>query len=547
MAEHDDTQVVFTAPGPGFWELETTHHGLRPLSHLVRDAYVRGGEVGFASMLERYGLPLAGIQAELVEGCLYFRPRGVGEGSKPSAPPPTFVMKLLARLHPELRRRNRAAKSAWAERRWRVEVDQWFDHDRAVVLARNLELQRVDLVALDDDELADHLAECLHHFEDGARRNLDTHGGDLVPVGDLIAHGQDWGIDAATMASLLVGSSPATVETAELLQPVAVALAGSDRTPTTIEEVRALGAEQRAAVDEWLELHAWRLVTSDDIDQPTLAELPALQLQALCSAIETEVAPTDEAPVRARVPAAERSLFDSLLEEARYGNRQRDDIRGLCWNWPGGLVRRAILEAGSRLMAAGRLHDVEHAVELSPDEIDSHLRHGSGPSADELASRAAFRDRVEAMPPPRSLGAPEPPPPVEALPAPMARATRAMLAVLDADVTAPQTEPLHGSGIGDDPYRGRACVVRDASEAVEQLEPGDVLVAPFTGPSFNSLAPALGALVIEEGGPLCHAAIMAREFGIPAVVGALGAMTIPPGSTIEVDPAAGAVRVLDRA
>ena len=80
--------------------------------------------------------------------------------------------------------------------------------------------------------------------------------------------------------------------------------------------------------------------------------------------------------------------------------------------------------------------------------------------------------------------------------------------------------------------------------AVEQLEPGDVLVAPFTGPSFNSLLPVLGALVVEEGGPVCHAAIVAREFGLPAVVGARGAMTIPPGATVEVDPAAGVVRII---
>jgi pyruvate,water dikinase len=104
---------------------------------------------------------------------------------------------------------------------------------------------------------------------------------------------------------------------------------------------------------------------------------------------------------------------------------------------------------------------------------------------------------------------------------------------------------LHGVGVGDRAYRGRACVVRDARGALEDLEPGDVLVAPFTGPSFNSLLPILGALVVEEGGTLCHAAIVAREFGIPAVVGTLGAMSIQTGSTVEVNPITGVVRVID--
>ena len=83
-ASHVGTGTTFVPPGPGSWELETTHHGLRPLSHLVRDAYVRAFQAGVQAMLARYGLPLAGIRAELVEGCMYVRPYAVGEGKKPS-------------------------------------------------------------------------------------------------------------------------------------------------------------------------------------------------------------------------------------------------------------------------------------------------------------------------------------------------------------------------------------------------------------------------------------------------------------------------------
>ena len=129
-----------------------------------------------------------------------------------------------------------------------------------------------------------------------------------------------------------------------------------------------------------------------------------------------------------------------MLVEARYGHRQREDIRGLCWNWPAGLVRRALLEAGRRLADTGRVQDVGHAVELFPDELDRLLRGGPGPSADVLAERAAQRDLVEAAPPPRTLGEPEAPPPIEALPPAMARATAAMMASLEADVTPPEPD-----------------------------------------------------------------------------------------------------------
>jgi pyruvate,water dikinase len=202
----------------------------------------------------------------------------------------------------------------------------------------------------------------------------------------------------------------------------------------------------------------------------------------------------------------------------------------------------------------GSVHEVAHVVELFPDELDRllldrALRDTDGPSADELAERAAERDRIEATPPPRLLGEPEAPPPLDALPKAMARVTAALMANLAADVTPPPAddEPstVSGVGIGDTTYRGRACVVRDLMLAFDQLEPGDVLVTPFTGPSVNSLLPVIGALVVEEGGAMCHAAVVAREFGLSAVIGAHGATTrIPHGAHVEVDPKQGTVRPL---
>jgi rifampicin phosphotransferase len=208
-----------------------------------------------------------------------------------------------------------------------------------------------------------------------------------------------------------------------------------------------------------------------------------------------------------------------------------------------------LLEAGRRLHAVGRVHHVEHVVELFPDEFDRVMRGGDGPSADELADRSTERDRIEATPPPRVLGEPEAAPPLDAFPEAMARATAALMINLGADATPPPADAgpstVSGVGIGTTPYRGRACVVRDLMLAFDQLEPGDVLVAPFTGPSTNSLLPVIGALVVEEGGPFCHAAIVSREFGIAAVIGAHGATArIPHGAQVEVDPVLGTVRLL---
>jgi pyruvate,water dikinase len=100
-------------------------------------------------------------------------------------------------------------------------------------------------------------------------------------------------------------------------------------------------------------------------------------------------------------------------------------------------------------------------------------------------------------------------------------------------------------GIGDTPYVGTARVVQDAVEALATMEPGDIIVAPYTAPTYNAVLAMAGAIVTGEGGLLCHAAVIARELGLPAVIGATDAMDlIPDGATIEVDPEAGTVRVL---
>jgi pyruvate,water dikinase len=79
----------------------------------------------------------------------------------------------------------------------------------------------------------------------------------------------------------------------------------------------------------------------------------------------------------------------------------------------------------------------------------------------------------------------------------------------------------------------------------ERIEPGDILVATMTTPAYNVVLPLLGAVVTDTGGMLCHAAIVAREFAIPAVVGVPTATTaIADGAPIRVNGQAGTITML---
>ena len=91
-------------------------------------------------------------------------------------------------------------------------------------------------------------------------------------------------------------------------------------------------------------------------------------------------------------------------------------------------------------------------------------------------------------------------------------------------------------------YEGPARII-NGPEDFNRLQQGDVLVTRNTGPSFNVVLPLLGAIVTDRGGQLSHAAIVAREYGIPAVVGVPAATTrIATGTRLTVDGAAGVVR-----
>jgi pyruvate,water dikinase len=105
--------------------------------------------------------------------------------------------------------------------------------------------------------------------------------------------------------------------------------------------------------------------------------------------------------------------------------------------------------------------------------------------------------------------------------------------------------PLEGAGVGTEPYRGLARVANTPEDALKAMKPGDVLVVRFTTPAYNTVLMVAGAVITTEGALLSHAAVMARELGIPAIIGAAGALDeIPDGAEVEVDPRAGIVRVL---
>jgi pyruvate,water dikinase len=102
---------------------------------------------------------------------------------------------------------------------------------------------------------------------------------------------------------------------------------------------------------------------------------------------------------------------------------------------------------------------------------------------------------------------------------------------------------LVGLPVSAGTVEGRARVVLDMAQA--DLEPGDILVTAHTDPSWTPLFVAVAGLVTEVGGLMTHGAVIAREYGLPAVVGVEDATTrIPDGQWIRVHGTAGYVELL---
>ena len=212
-------------------------------------------------------------------------------------------------------------------------------------------------------------------------------------------------------------------------------------------------------------------------------------------------------------------------------------------------MRRAALAAGHRLADRGRIHDPEHIVDATLDEMVSLVTTGDGPPADELAARARYRATHSSKDAPPFLGPPPPhPPDPSGLPPAAARLMRAagvaMSSIFESSETEHEEHLLRGLAASPGVYEGSARLVAGPAE-FDRIVQGDVLVTQATSEAFNILLPLLGAIVTDSGGHLSHSAIVAREYGIPGVVGTRDATErIADGARVRVDGDAGQVSLL---
>jgi pyruvate,water dikinase len=203
-------------------------------------------------------------------------------------------------------------------------------------------------------------------------------------------------------------------------------------------------------------------------------------------------------------------------------------------------LRRVLLEFGHRLAAAGAIDDPNDVFYLRLRELRATA--AALPEADRrrlVADRKAEMDHFRTIAPPPALGTPPPGGPRRG---PRVRA----MAKFNGAALEPSTDPgaVRGHAGAPGKVRGRARVLRSLAEA-GRLERGDVLVTVTLGPPWTPLFATAAAVVTEIGGVLSHGAVVAREVGLPAVVGVAEATTrIKSGQRLKVNGADGTVELL---
>ncbi len=211
-----------------------------------------------------------------------------------------------------------------------------------------------------------------------------------------------------------------------------------------------------------------------------------------------------------------RQIIDASVVALR-----RREATKAALSWVGGETRRVLLAMGERLVDDGHLGEPGDIELLSRSELDRVIGGiGPAPAPNELLRRGRWIDRYESEAP---------------LP------TRFRGSPASAVVELPSGSRLDGWAASPGRFTGVGTVVDDPGDPTFPV--GSVLVATATDASWSPLFIRAGAVVVERGGPLSHAAILARELGVPAVLNVAGATLVLSGERVTVDGDLGVVIV----
>ena len=227
-------------------------------------------------------------------------------------------------------------------------------------------------------------------------------------------------------------------------------------------------------------------------------------------------------------PKRQASFKILLAETQRMVPIREEQTRELTLAWP--VMRRGVVRIGEALVGLGTIAHPEDIFFLTRSEALTALGGESLPPSVDVAQRRATREEQAKLVPPMWVGR-------------VSRAFRSMPGAFARMVGAKPSDRAIVSGSPASPGRatGAVRVIRGPDD-FDQLQPGEILVAPLTAPAWTPLFTRAAAVVTDVGSAASHASIIAREYGIPAVVGCGDATSrLRTGMRVTVDGSTGNV------
>lgn len=545
MTTPSSDQITFPEPDEieGFWALDKMH-APRPITPLSVDLVMHTLSEGFTKAQAEYDCPIM-VSTKEVNHYFYvaFHP----------IPDEAEIADRMTRYHDQLDEKVPGIGKTWEEE-WKPEV-----------IARNVPLKTADYSGLSDAELIAKLDE----LTDEMRHQWWIHGhinfvllssSAFCDLYDTVMRPEDPTEAYQTLHGFHTTSVDASrglwaLSRTALASPTLTELFRTNTPKGVLDKLDESeeGRAFRRQLDEFLFEYGWRHDAVYDLADVPWRENPSIPLASIATMMDLDesedpevvyqkkVARRQDLMAKARAKLADDpetlAKFDELYEAARYSFPLTEDHAFYIDQLFVGVFRRFALAVGERLVEKGIVDQPDDVFYLYRDELVDALQQGDD-RRKIVAERRASMERASQVSAPTTLGTPPPPPDV---PDPFMDALVYRLLGMVPPQESADAAALKGVPGSQGAYTGTARVVRSLDEATE-LEDGEVMVCEMTLPPWVPVFSVAGAIVADTGGVLSHTAIVAREFGVPAVVGVeVGTTTIKTGQTVTVDGTKGFV------
>lgn len=537
----EDLEIAWPCPEDSeiTWRREDAHHAGASLP-LAIDYARYGAGVGMARRNEAWGAPVVSRMEEF-NGRVYVGVRTVASPDE------------LARIQQMVAER-RVAHSRALATKW---GDKYFP-----AIGRHVEaIRALDPGSGSSEEVAQALEALVRRIGDVWEIHMLTTGG-AYPLMDELASTYERftgrpGFESFALTAGHAGTLQQMrrdlfelTETTRALPDVARAIADGVETPAVLREFDG-GQRFVAALDRVIVQHGHLGQLYEELDAPAWRDDPRLLVREVRRALELPpsdpqghvtraLAEGEAVAARVRETLAERpddlAAFEELLAVARVVGPLTEEHNYWIDRQVQAEVRRAALRFGERMVRDGTTARAEDVFHFYVAEIADALRRPRDLRAF-VAERERRHERHKRWRAPETIGKAPPPGVLPGLgSAPSARVD--LLHVVRQDEKGVLKGVPASSGTG----RGRARLVHGPEEFAK-VRSGDVLVCRSSNVSWVPLFGKVAAVVTEVGGSLSHAAVVAREVGVPCVVATGVALSeLRDGEMVEVDGAAGTVR-----